>query len=203
MPDAAPDLDTLPIFPLGTVLYPDGLLPLRLFETRYIDMARRALKSGAPFGVCAIHEGREVGKPAVPEPVGTLASIVDCDMQQLGVLKMRTRGSQRFKILERSATAQGLVVARVELLADEEDQPLDERFKPLAQILRAIIDEQNEPVFFEPHRLESSSWVGYRISEILPIPLGAKQKLLELDSAPARLDILFRFLEQRGLLAGK
>lgn len=200
--EAAPNLAELPIFPLGTVLFPDGLLPLRVFETRYVDMTRRALKSGEPFGVCAIRAGREVGKPAAPEPVGTLAHIVECDMEALGVLTLKTRGGRRFRILEHAANAQGLVIARAELLDDEMDVPVEPRFGALARLLAGIAAER-AGLFLEPHRLDSSSWVGRRISEILPIPVRAKQKLLELDDATARLEILHRYLDERGLLGSK
>ena len=97
-PGASPTSDAgwTPIFPLGTVLCPDGFLPLRIFETRYIDMTRRALKTREPFGVCLISEGREVGAGAIPRSIGTLAHINDCDMQQLGVLQVKARGGTRF-----------------------------------------------------------------------------------------------------------
>ena len=69
-----PDLASLPLFPLNTVLFPGGLLPLRVFEARYMDMTRECLKAEQPFGVCLIKDGKEVGTPANPEPVGTLAA---------------------------------------------------------------------------------------------------------------------------------
>jgi Lon protease-like protein len=193
----------VPIFPLNTVLFPDGLLPLRIFETRYMDMARGCLRESRPFGVCLIRSGREVGEAAVPEDVGTLATIVDCDMQQLGVLHVKTRGGERFRIRDRSVTSQGLVLAEVDPIADEDDAPLDARFSPCARLLRMIVADQKQEVFFEPHRFESTSWVGQRLAEVLPIPASAKQRLLELDDCDARLEILFRFLEQRGLLSEK
>ncbi|MEO7403337.1 MAG: LON peptidase substrate-binding domain-containing protein, partial [Burkholderiales bacterium] len=193
-----------PLFPLGTVLFPDGFLPLRIFETRYIDMTRRALKSHEPFGVCLIREGREVGGVAQPHPTGTLAQITECDMQQLGVLQVKTRGGARFRILEQSANSQGLALARIETLPPEEDSVPAPEYAPCVDLLKRIIAEQKSaPVFLEPYRYESASWVGYRLAEILPIPMTAKQKLLELDDAPTRLQILFRFLEQRGLTGKK
>lgn len=193
----------VPIFPLDTVLFPEGLLPLRIFETRYMDMARDCLRTRAPFGVCLIKSGREVGEAAVPEEIGTFAHIESCDMHQLGVLHVKTRGGTRFRIVERTTTSQGLVRARVEPIDEEEDEPLAERFAPCAKLLGSVIAGQKQPVFLEPHRLESTSWVGRRLAEILPIPNAARQRLLELDDCEARLEILFRFLEQRGLFSGK
>ena len=197
---AHPDLGSLPIFPLNTVLFPGGLLPLRVFEARYMDMTRECLKAEQPFGVCLIRNGKEVGAPATPEVVGCLATITSCDMQQLGLLSLRTLGGQRFRILDSTVAAQGLLRARVELIADEEDADLPDQYTALADLLRLVIADKSEAVFAEPHALGSASWVGYRLCEILPVPLPAKQKLLELDGAITRLQILYRFLEQRGLV---
>ena len=194
------DVQDLPIFPLNTVLFPSGLLPLRIFETRYMDMTRECLKADRPFGVCLIKEGKEIGTPAVPEEVGSLAHITSWDMQQLGLLHLRTQGGQRFRIIESHAAAQGLLRARVALLPNEEDAAVPGNFTALADLLRLVVADKSEAVFAEPHEFGSASWVGYRLSEILPVPLAAKQKLLELDGAVTRLQILYRFLEQRGLV---
>ena len=195
-----PDLGSLPIFPLNTVLFPGGLLPLRVFEARYMDMTRECLKSEQPFGVCLIRSGKEVGAPATPELVGCLAAITSWDMRELGLLSLRTLGGQRFRILDSTVAAQGLLRARVELIADEEDANLPDQYTALADLLRLVIADKSEAVFAEPHALDSASWVGFRLCEILPVPLPAKQKLLELDGAVTRLQILYRFLEQRGLV---
>jgi hypothetical protein len=114
-------IENLPLFPLGAVLFPGGSLPLRIFETRYMDMAKACLREGAPFGVCLIREGREVGAPATPFDVGTLATIEAWDMQQLGMLQIVARGGQRFRILERRVQPDGLLRASVEILADDAD----------------------------------------------------------------------------------
>jgi hypothetical protein len=194
-------LADLPIFPLGTVLFPDGLLPLRVFETRYMDMTRDCMRSGTPFGVCLIREGAEVGAPAVPEPVGTLAHIVDWDMQELGVLAVRARGGDRFRIREARTTRQGLVRASVERLSRDADRPVPERHSGCARLLQLVVADQPAGTFAEPHRYEDAAWVGCRLAEVLPIPAGARQKLLELDDGIERLEILHRFLEQRGLVS--
>ena len=91
----------LPLFPLGTVLFPGGLLPLRVFEQRYLELVKSSMREQSPFGVCLIREGAEVGAPATPEPVGCLAHIVQWDMQQLGLLRIAARGAERFRIIER------------------------------------------------------------------------------------------------------
>ena len=191
--------DDVALFPLGTVLFPGGLLPLRIFEARYMDMAKACLRDGAPFGVCLIRTGREVGTPADPEPVGCLARIVEWDMQQLGLLLVTAVGGERFRILERRVQADGLARARIERLPEDEDDAVPGAFAACATLLERVIAERGMKVFAEPHRLDSASWVGCRLAEILPVPLAAKQKLMELDDALMRLEILHKFLVQHRL----
>jgi Lon protease-like protein len=190
----------VPIFPLNAVLFPGGLLPLRVFEARYMDMTRDCLKREEPFGVCLIHEGAEVGTPAVPEGVGCLAKILDWDMQQQGILNLRTHGSQRFRILARETSPQGLISADVELIPPDARIAMPEKFASCARLLEMVVLDQGKPVFAEPHAFDDAAWVSYRLTEILPVPLVAKQKLLELSDSLARLSILQRFLESRGLV---
>jgi len=192
----------VPIFPLNTVLFPGGLLPLRVFEARYMDMTRECLKRSVPFGVCLIQQGSEVGAPAVPEGVGCLAKILECDMQQQGILNLKTRGDQRFRILERQTNTQGLISAGVELIAPDASVAVPEEFADCARLLEMVVLDQGN-IFAEPHAFDDAAWVGYRLTEILPVPLVAKQKLLELTDSLGRLSILQRFLESRGLAATK
>ena len=189
----------VPIFPLNTVLFPGGLLPLRVFEARYMDMARDCLKRDAPFGVCLIREGSEVGAPAVPEAIGCLAKIIECDMQQQGILNVKTQGGQRFRILERRTGAQGLTSADIELISAEATAAVPPEFGACAHLLEMIVADQGRAIFAEPHAYNDAAWVGYRLAEILPVPLAAKQKLLELSDSVARLSILQRYLEGQGL----
>ncbi|HMH19957.1 MAG TPA: LON peptidase substrate-binding domain-containing protein [Burkholderiales bacterium] len=191
----------VPIFPLNTVLFPGGLLPLRVFEARYMDMTRECLKHDAPFGVCLIHQGSEVGAPAIPEGVGCLAKIRECDMQQQGILNLKTLGSQRFRILERETNTQGLISADVELIPPDASVAVPEKFAACSKLLEMVVADQGKPVFAEPHAFDDATWVGYRLTEILPVPMVAKQKLLELSDSLGRLAILQRFLESRGLAA--
>jgi len=192
----------VPIFPLNTVLFPGGVLPLRVFEARYVDMTRECLKHDKPFGVCLIQAGKEVGHPAVPEAIGCLATIVEWDMQQLGVLNLKTRGGQRFRILGRETNAQGLISADIEMIPQEKSVAVPEEFAACAQLLQWVVADQSKPVFAEPHAFDDAVWVGYRLTEILQVPLIAKQKLLELTDSLGRLSVLQRFLESRGLTAG-
>ncbi len=192
----------VPIFPLNTVLFPGGLLPLKVFETRYMDMSRDCLRHDRPFGVCLIKEGKEVGAPATPEAVGCLARITGWDMQQLGLLHLTAQGGQRFRILASEASARGLVSADVELLSPEETIALPERFAPCARLLELVVADREQPVFARPYRFDDAAWVSYRVAEVLPLTAAARQELLEISDGVSRLEILLRFIQQRGVVAG-
>jgi Lon protease-like protein len=179
-------MQDLALFPLNTVLFPGGRLPLRIFEQRYMEMAKRCLKDGAPFGVCLIREGSEVGKPAIPAEIGTLARLAEWDMPQLGVLHVVARGERRFRIVERRTQADGLARAQVELLPEETDAPVPATCSRCARLLERLI-EQQPSLFDSPHQLDSSAWVSARLAELLPLPLHEKQALLELADAAERL----------------
>jgi Lon protease-like protein len=182
-------MDSLPLFPLNTVLFPGGRLPLRIFEQRYMDMAKACLRDAAPFGVCLIREGREVGSPATPVEVGCLARIAAWDMPQLGLLQITARGERRFRILERRVERDGLARASVEFLPEDTDAPIPPTHATSVKLLERVID-QHPALFERPHRLDSCSWVSARLAEILPLPLAQKQAMLELADGRRRLEEL-------------
>ena len=171
------------------MLFPGGRLPLRIFESRYMEMAKACLKHGSAFGVCLIREGKEVGAPATPSDVGTLARIASWDMPQLGVLHVVARGERRFRILARELQPDGLARARVDLLQEDTDAPVPATCSASVKLLERVIGEHPE-LLERPHRLDSCAWVSARLAELLPLPLAAKQALLELDDARARLERL-------------
>ena len=140
-----------------------------------------------------------MGAPAVPETLGCLARILECDMQQQGILSIKTQGGQRFRILERRLGAQGLTLADIELIPAEPSAAVPAEFSACARLLEMIVADQGRAIFAEPHAFNDAAWVGYRLAEILPVPLTAKQKLLELTVSAVRLSILQRFLEGQGL----
>ena len=190
------DVDDLALFPLNTVLFPGGRLPLRIFEQRYMEMAKTCLRDGAPFGVCLIREGSEVGTPATHENLGCLARITQWDMQQLGLLQLVTQGGERFRVLAKRIRADGLILADIELLAETADTPMPEKFRACRQLLERIVAEHGERLFAKPFQLDSSAWVAARLAEVLPLPPAARQKLLELDDSQKRLEILQRLLTE-------
>lgn len=198
-----PALDSLevtetefPLFPLNTVLFPGGLLPLRVFEQRYLEMAKSCLRNNTAFGVCLIREGAEVGTPATHENIGCLAHITHWDMQQFGLLQLVAHGGRRFRVVAKRIRADGLIVADIELLAEEADTPMPENFRACRQLLERIVAEHGERLFAKPFLLDSSAWVGARLAEVLPLPAAARQKLLELDDGLQRLEILQRLLTE-------
>jgi Lon protease-like protein len=179
------------------VLFPGGRLPLRIFEARYMDMARASLREGTPFGVCLIVQGEEVGEPAIPAPVGTLVRIVQWDMPQLGLLHVVAQGERRFRVRDRQVQKNGLTVANVEILPEETDAAVAPGVARCARLLARLI-EREPGLFAEPHRLDSSVWVSARLAELLPIELEAKQALLELDDGAVRLEQVSALLREEG-----
>jgi uncharacterized protein len=201
----------LPLFPLKTVLFPDGILPLKVFETRYMDMVRDCMKRNSPFGVVLIKVGQEVGAAAQPETVGCLARIVDWDMQTLGVMMLRTQGGERFRILETRVLADQRLEARIKMIAADHAIPISDMHVLCAKTLKIVIDdiaargqsEQGDAFispFSQPMQLENAGWVANRWCEILPIPLKARQKLLELDDVQSRLSIVHQYLLQHKIV---
>ena len=188
----------IPIFTLNTVLYPDSLLPLKIFEQRYMDMAKACMKDQLPFGVCLIQSGEEVGAPATPHGVGTLARIINWDMPQLGILHFTARGEQRFLIEDSKVGANGLISAQVSVLSQDTAQSIPAEYAACQDVLRHIIEELGES-HFTPLQMDDAAWVGYRLAEALPIKPSARQDLLEMNDSTTRLKILLAFLKRQGL----
>jgi Lon protease-like protein len=154
-----------------------------------MDMAKACLRDAAPFGVCLIREGAEVGAPATPSEVGTLARIGTWDMPQLGLLQVVAHGEQRFRIRERRVQPDGLARASIEVLPEEPDSTIPPGAAPLVNLLERVI-EQHPELLERPYRLDSCGWVSGRLAELLPLPLPEKQALLELGDPRVRLEKL-------------
>ena len=193
------DLKTF-IFPLNTVLFPDGLLPLRVFEQRYLEMTKACLREDRSFGVCLIREGNEVGQAAVPEAVGCLANIVHWEMPHTGMFQLLARGGGRFRILERRIQSNQLIEASIEPLpSDIEREAVDAQ---CANLLRTIIEKAGAERFPAPLQLDDASWVGFRLAEILPVDTAIRQEFLELTNAQERLAAIRQILASHGLIPG-
>lgn len=177
------------LFPLQTVLYPGGLLPLRIFEPRYLDMVSRCLKEGQGFGVCLITDGSETGT-ARSHAVGTLAQIRDWSSGEDGLLNILAVGERRFRAQAVHAQHDGLNRATVEWIENEPVQALPDSAQPLAQLLRQIMEQVANRDAGAPTAYDDASWVGYRLAELLPISLKQRQYLLEMSDAGKRLEIL-------------
>ena len=190
----------IPLFPLNAVLFPGGVLPLRIFEQRYLDMAAACMKEERPFGVCLIVAGEEAGGVAEPHPVGTLARITDWEMEQLGLLQVTTRGEQRFRIVDKAVGPDNLWRARVEIIPNDGPLPFPVERQRLLPLLRRIAGDMGPARIPGPHRYDGAGWGGNRITENPPVQNLAKQKLLELEDPISRLEILEKFLDQRKLL---
>ncbi len=196
---AVPEQRETFIFPLHTVLFPDGVLPLKIFEQRYIEMTKICLRDDRPFGVCQIREGREVGAPALPEAIGCFATITQWDMPQLGLFHLMVRGSERFRIIETRVAANGLISGQVEVLAPESGPA--EVDQACSEVLKLVIDKVGSANFSAPIKLDDPVWVAYRLAEILPIDAAVKQRLLELQDVEARFFLLRRIMTEQGLIS--
>lgn len=200
-------IEDLPIFPLSTVLFPAGLLPLRIFEARYVDMVRRCMRHDTPFGVCRLVRGSEVGAPAEHEHIGCLAHIRDWDMQPGGLLHVRAQGGVRFHITSSRVASDGLILATVQPIAADALLPVPPEHEACAALMRRIVDEMcsqspepDQRMIAEPFELESAAWVANRLGEFLPIAGPAKHQLMALDDPIARLAIVHRWLQQNKVI---
>jgi Lon protease-like protein len=194
----------LPLFPLRTVLFPGGLLSLKVFETRYLDLMGTCLRAGAPFGVVGLKSGSEVRhtreSETVLEQVGTLAELIDVDSAAAGILQVRCRGTHRFTRGATTQQADGLWVTEPTLVPDDDvqlpEQPLHGTVRGLANAIATLKAQGAEP-FLEPHLFDQAGWVANRWCEILPISMAAKQKLMELPDPQVRLQLVDEFLRSK------
>ncbi|MDO9386941.1 MAG: LON peptidase substrate-binding domain-containing protein [Thiobacillus sp.] len=206
----------LPLFPLNAVVFPGGRLPLRIFEQRYLDMVKQAIADDTPFGICApvwgtpagapplrgdpsaaIREGAKTGAPAAPFSIGTRVRVTDWDMPQAGILHIDTQAEERFVVRSTRTEPGGLLIGSVEAVSAEPASAIPDELELAVEILRHIIDEYGNSNFPAPHEFDNAVWVGYRLSEVLPLKLSVKQNLLEMNDSAMRLRILTEFLKKQ------
>ncbi|MEC7803260.1 MAG: LON peptidase substrate-binding domain-containing protein [Pseudomonadota bacterium] len=176
----------VPLFPLGTVLFPQGPLPLRVFEPRYLDMISRCLKDESQFGVLLIYDGSEVGS-ADTYSVGTKARICDWYQGSDGILGLTAIGTQKFRLVDVKQQSDGLYLGEIDVLDPEPSIPLPEDYLRMADLLRAIVHDLGR--LYQPleKHFDDSTWVGNRFGEVLPVPMQYKQHCLEIDHPLERL----------------
>ncbi len=184
----------VPLFPLRTVLYPGGPLPLRIFEPRYLDMISNCLKSNSPFGVLLIKSGSEVG-PASTYDIGTLARIADWYQGSDGLLGITAIGEQRFRLVSSRCEPDGLNIGDVEVIPSEKTRTLPDEYRPLARILSGVLEDLGRLYETIDKKYDDAGWVGYRFAEILPITPEQKQHCLEADDPVRRLELMREVLE--------
>ena len=208
-PDPATALEALPLFPLNTVLFPDGVLSLQIFEVRYLDLIGKCYKNGTPFGVVSLLQGGEVRQRDPSQPrgeafanevfadVGTLAHIVEFAVPQAGLMVIRCRGGARFRIRTRSQLKHGLWVADADQMAVDLPTPIPPDLLPIANALAHLIEQQQArqteadiPVVNHPYHFDDCGWVANRWCDVLDMPSSFKQSLLQLDSPLLRLELV-------------
>jgi len=180
----------IPLFPLHTVLFPGGPLPLRIFETRYTDMVRRCTREQQPFGVLLIQEGEESGPVATTATVGCSARIADFYTMQDGLLGISCVGERKFLVRRVWRATDGLHLVEVTWLEPEPRLPMPGEYARLGETVQRAIEELAEQYQHVEKRFDDAAWVGSRLTELLPMELNDKQALLELDDPLARLDAL-------------
>lgn len=210
MTDSATRLVGLPLFPLQTVLFPGGVLSLKVFETRYLDLVSRCLRQVTPFGVVCLNQGSDVqttgGERVRFEAVGVLAHLEEVDAEQAGILRVRCMGGQRFRTGTPQQQPDGLWLADASLLApDPTLKPPREQAATVVALNNAIesLRQQGHVPFAEPYRMDDAGWVANRWCEILPISLAAKQKLMELQEPEMRLKLVDEYLRGKGVIQGR
>ena len=180
----------IPLFPLSSIVMPEGLLPLRLFERRYIDMVKNCFRTETGFGVCLIKDGGEADEPSQPYPMGTLVTIVDFDQGSDGLLHIVARGDREFRLLTYTANDAGLLIGEVEFVPDRPAILMQPDFENLSNKLKLIL-QYVEPSFSYPEtRLDDADWVCHRLLELLPLAPEAKFELLQMENNQERLDTL-------------
>jgi len=177
------------------VLFPGSHLPLRIFEPRYIDMVRECSAKGSCFGVCLVNDSEKTNRPATHLRVGTTASIYDFSTLDDGLLGIAARGEEKFLIQTTSMRDNGLLMAEVETLSDTGPLELPEEYSVLSLIAGRFMEQlgANYPDF-QPQQLQDAYWVGYRLSELLPLENNEKQTLLQITDPLDRLLVLLEVL---------
>jgi len=187
----------IPLFPLNIVLFPGGHLPLRIFEQRYIDMVRESSAKGSCFGVCLVNNSETANRPATHLRIGTTAEICDFSTLDDGLLGITARGRQKYVIQKTRMRDNGLLMAEVETLVEPDPVEVPAQYSVLSMITGRFMEQVggNYPAF-QPRHLQDAHWVGYRLSELLPLENTEKQVLLQISDPLERLQLLLDLLSR-------
>jgi Lon protease-like protein len=203
-------MPTISLFPLNTILFPDGHLPLQVFEVRYLDLVKRCIARGEEFGVVPLIEGSEVRMPGKQETLanaGTMARIVDWQSPMPGLMQISCIGTARFQIMSSEKLKHGLWMAEVETLPEDMVVPVPTEQQDVANALGSLIrslqkkqiSTANMPLA-PPYRLDEAGWVANRWCELLRLDLHQKQRLLLQVNPVLRLELIQDVLNENGLL---
>ena len=188
-------MKTIPLFPLNTVLFPGGILPLKIFEARYLDLVSECLRTNKEFGICLISSGDEVAGSAKCYEIGTMAKIIDWDKRDDGLLEIVVEGGQRFRLLDKRERANHLAEGDVLLIEDDDCEEIPVQYQLLSDLLRQIAQKFELSYQSEHELYENAAWVGYRLSEVLPLESDERQVLLEIDNVMNRLQHIQEAIE--------
>jgi uncharacterized protein len=208
MANSTPSFRKIPLFPLGTVLFPDSVIALKIFEARYLDMIKQCLREKTEFGVVSIIKNLDVSEEDISPSlsnIGTLAQIEDFDPVQPALYMTKSLGTQRFKLLNSSQEVSGLWVGDVELLDKDPLIPIPPQYQDVTKLLNEIIlvieseDLLGDAPFKKPFMTDDCGWVSNRLAELLPISLAQKNHLLAQTNPRIRLDLITEIIEDDDL----
>ena len=209
MTESSSPANWIPLFPLGTTLFPGGVITLKIFEARYLDMMRRCLRENTPFGVVSILDNKPIDSDASAianfSNIGTLAKLEEFDPIQPALYMTKSYGTQRFRLLAITQESDGLWMGQIELIDRDPEIPLPKEHEKVAALLNEIIavikseELLGDDAFKIPANLDDCGWVANRLAELLPLPLAQKNHLLAQSNPRIRLDLISEIIEDNDL----
>ena len=193
----SPDLrDPIPLFPLETVLYPGGLLPLRIFEPRYLDMVSESLRDNTPFGIVPIKYGSEVGSTPHFFRVGTIPSIESWDQGEDGLLHIEVLGSRLFRVTNHNIRVNRLLIGDIDYVEEPIDATIPQQYEYLRALLNEIFNNNLGPTPLDAQQMDSALWVAHRLAEVLPLDISHKVDILNSNDGGHKLSLIDTYLRE-------
>ncbi len=189
-------MNEIPLFPLKTVLLPANTLGLKIFEPRYLDMIATCLRENSPFGVVLIHRGEETAIDTDIYSIGTTATINDWEHRADGLLGITALGVERFEILSTSTRGDGLALAKIKILEDDDSNEIPDQFHYMLDLLEHMSAQQGRI------RADNQGFceILYQLIYLLPLETALKQRLLEIPECGDRAVILHAELIRLGVI---